>query len=83
MNMEQCWDRAADAVPGHAIPKPVPTFHLGSQDYSVCTVTRLRQERQRQEIFLFHIVEVDAGSHLGSYAMDTGESFLRVKRPGA
>ena len=57
MNMEQCWDHAADAVPGHAIPKPVSTLHLGSQDYSVCTVTRLRQERQRQEIFLFHIVE--------------------------
>jgi len=81
--MEQCWDHAANTVPGHAIPKPVPTLRLGSQDDSVCTVTRLRQERQRQEIFLFHTVEVDPGSHLGSYPVDIGESFLRVKRPGA
>jgi len=81
--MEQCCDRAANAVPGLAIPKPVPTLRLWSQDDSFCTVTRLRQELQRQEIFLFHTVEVDSGSHLGSYPMDTGESFLRVKQPGA
>jgi hypothetical protein len=81
--MEHCWDHAADAVPGHAIPKPVPTLRLGSQDDSICTVTGLLQERQAKEIFLFHAVEVDPGPHLGSYPIDTGESFLCVKRPGA
>lgn len=81
--MEQCWDHAADAVPGRAIPKPVSTLRLESQDYSLRAVTRLRQERQRQEIFLFHTVEIDPGSHLDSYPMDTGESCLLVKRPGA
>jgi len=31
--MEQWWDHAVDAVPGHAIPKPVPTLRLGRQDF--------------------------------------------------